>query len=80
MSKTHLTVGEIAAIYDAPAWLVRRVVDSLGVEIPRVGQYRLIPRSELASIGSKLQQRQRRSLLASQPLACAPSKPEGTPE
>ena len=60
MSKTHLTVGEVASIYDAPAWLVRRVVDSLGVEIPRIGQYRLIPRSELPAIGIEIQRRQRR--------------------
>ena len=60
MSKTHLTVGEIADFYDAPAWLVRRVVDSLEIEIPRIGQYRLIPRSELPAIGIEIQSRQRR--------------------
>lgn len=62
MSKTHLTVGEVASIYDAPSWLVRRVVDSLGVEIPRFGQYRLVPRSELPAIGIEIQRRRRGSL------------------
>lgn len=52
---SHLTVGEIAKIFDAPEWKIRRIVDSLPDEIQRVGRYRLIPRSLLASIALKLQ-------------------------
>lgn len=52
---SNLTVGEIAVIYAAPEWKVRRIVDSLGTEIQRAGRYRLIPRSMLATIGARLQ-------------------------
>ena len=47
---SHLTVGQVAEIYAAPEWKIRRLVDSLGVEIQRAGGYRLIPRSMLATI------------------------------
>jgi hypothetical protein len=57
-SASHLTVGEVAEIFQAPEWKVRRIVDSLGVEIQRAGRYRLIPRSMLAAIGAKLQEPQ----------------------
>jgi hypothetical protein len=56
MSPTHLTVGQVAEIFQAPEWKVRRIVDSLGAEIPRAGLYRLIPRPMLTAIGAKLQQ------------------------
>lgn len=52
---SHLTVGEIAKIFDAPEWKIRRIVDSLPDEIQRVGRYRLVPRSLLAAIALKLQ-------------------------
>ncbi len=59
MSPTsHLTVGQVAEIFQAPAWKIRRIVDSLGAEIPRAGLYRLVPRSMLAAIGAKLQETQ----------------------
>jgi hypothetical protein len=48
----------VAEIFQAPEWKVRRIVDSLGVEIPRAGGYRLIARSMLAAIGAKLQEPQ----------------------
>jgi hypothetical protein len=54
-SQTHLTIGQIAAIYGVPAWKIRRVVDSLGVEIPRIGLYRSIPRELLGMIAAELQ-------------------------
>ena len=41
--KTHLTTSEIATRYDAPAWLVRRIVDGLGADVPRAGLYRIVP-------------------------------------
>ena len=52
---SHLTVGQVAEIYQAPEWKVRRVVDSLDADLPRVGRYRLVPRAMLAAIGAKLQ-------------------------
>ncbi len=51
---SHLTVGEVAGIFDAPPWKIRKIVDSLDVEIPRAGLYRLIPRGLLPRIGSQL--------------------------
>jgi hypothetical protein len=51
---SHLTVGEVARIFQAPEWRVRKIVDSLGLEIQRAGGYRLVPRSMLAIIGAKL--------------------------
>ena len=51
----HLTVGQVAEIYDVPAWKIRRVVDALDVEIPRAGLYRLIPRNLLGIIATELQ-------------------------
>ena len=49
------TIGQIAEHYHEPEWRIRRIVDSLGAEIPRAGLYRLVPRSMLAEIGAKLQ-------------------------
>lgn len=51
---SHLTVGEVAKIFDVPAWKVRRVVDELASEVPRAGLYRLIPRDLLGVIAEKL--------------------------
>ncbi len=55
MTADHLTVGDVASIFGAPAWKVRRIVDSLPEELPRAGNYRLIPRAMLPTIGSELQ-------------------------
>ncbi|MBT6155798.1 MAG: hypothetical protein HOK71_12085 [Planctomycetaceae bacterium] len=52
--KTHYTVGEVAELYGIPNWKIRRVADSLGDTIPRVGQYRLIDRSTLGAIAAEL--------------------------
>ena len=54
LPSSHLTVGEVARIFQAPEWRVRKIVDSLGPEIQRAGLYRLVPRSMLAAIGAKL--------------------------
>ena len=53
--QTHSTVGELARFFSAPDWKIRRLVDSLGVEIPRAGGYRLIPRELIPRIAAKLQ-------------------------
>ena len=52
---THVTIGEVAEIFQAPQWKVRRIVDAMGADIQRAGLYRLIPRSLLPAIGAKLQ-------------------------
>lgn len=54
---THLTVTQVAKIYGVPAWRIRRLVDSLGIEIPRAGLYRLIQRDLLGTIAVELDQR-----------------------
>ena len=56
-SPSHLTTGQVAEIFGAPEWRVRRIVDSLppDVEIQRAGLYRLIPRSALPAIGIALE-------------------------
>jgi len=53
--KTHLTIGEVATIYDVPSWKIRRVVDAIDAEIPRVGLYRMVPRPLLGVIAEDLQ-------------------------
>lgn len=50
----NLTVGEVAKIFDAPAWKVRRVVDGLDPKVARAGNYRLIPRDLLGAVADKL--------------------------
>ena len=53
--KTHLTIGEVAEFYGIPSWKIRRVVDSLDGDIPRVGLYRLVPRTMLGTLAVELQ-------------------------
>ena len=48
------TIGQLAIHFREPTWKVRRIVDALGVEIPRLCQYRLIPASILEEIGKRL--------------------------
>ncbi len=52
---SHLTTGQVAAFYAVPEWRIRRIVDSLDCDIPRVGLYRMIPREALPAIAEKLQ-------------------------
>ena len=54
ISPSHLTVGQVATFYGVPAWRIRRIVDSLDIDVPRAGLYRLIPREMLKAIGAKL--------------------------
>ena len=52
-----LTVGDLAEIFGVEQWRVRRAVDTIECEMRRVGLYRLIPRSQLATVGAELQRR-----------------------
>lgn len=51
---SSLTIPQVAARLGVPAWKVRRIVDSLDVEVPRAGLYRLIPGSLLTTISDEL--------------------------
>ncbi len=53
----HLTIGEVAKLYATDLWRIRKIVDALGVNIPRAGLYRLVPRVHLAAIGAELHRR-----------------------
>jgi len=52
-----LTVGNLAEIFGVEQWRVRRAVDSIECGMRRVGLYRLIPRSQLATVAAELQRR-----------------------
>jgi hypothetical protein len=55
--KPFYTVGELATRYRLPEWLTRRIVDALGADVPRAGQYRLVPHSLLRRIEEEMQRR-----------------------
>jgi hypothetical protein len=57
MVQAHLTVGEVATLYNLPTWKIRRAVDALGDDIPRAGQYRLVPRTLLGKLALELERR-----------------------
>jgi hypothetical protein len=52
-----LTIGDVSDIFGVAEWRVRRSVDSIECEMVRAGLYRLIPRSQLATVGAELQRR-----------------------
>jgi hypothetical protein len=56
--ETQQTVGQIARLYNEPAWKIRRIVDSLNPALPRVGMYRLVPSDLLPAIRARLDRRQ----------------------
>lgn len=48
------TTAEVAQRYRVPAWRIRRVVDALGVSIPRFNRVRAIPVDLLPRIEAEL--------------------------
>lgn len=56
-SAQYLTVGSVAELFGVETWVIRRIVDQLDDEVPRAGQYRLIPRELLRSIEVRLGER-----------------------
>ena len=52
-----LTVGDVSEIFGVAEWRVRRSIDSVECEMVRAGLYRLIPRSQLATVGAELKRR-----------------------
>lgn len=55
--ETDLTVGQVAQVYDVAPRKIRKVVDALDTDLPRAGQYRLIPRAVLTKIAVELERR-----------------------
>jgi hypothetical protein len=52
-----LTVGDVARGNGLPLWKVRNAVDSLEIDMPRAGLYRLIPRESLPLVIAELRRR-----------------------
>jgi hypothetical protein len=48
------TVGQLAKRFGQPEWKIRRVVDSLDGNVPRIGPYRAIPAKMLPAIRERL--------------------------
>jgi hypothetical protein len=57
MNASHQTVGQLARALETDAWRIRRVVDELAPDLPRAGQYRLIPDSLVPEIEARLEER-----------------------
>jgi hypothetical protein len=55
MPRTELTIGQIARELREPEWKIRRIVDAIDSELPRVGQYRMIPQHMLPAIRDALE-------------------------
>lgn len=53
----RFTVGQVARLYSTDDWRIRRIVDDLDADLPRAGQYRLIPRAMLGTIAVQLKKR-----------------------
>lgn len=52
-----LTVGDVAAIFGVDQWRIRKAVDAIECGVVRAGLYRLIPRSQVATIAAELHRR-----------------------
>jgi hypothetical protein len=58
LSRTYLTTSEIAERFPGVAgWQVRRTLDGMGLEIPRAGLYRLVPKELLPQVEAELRRR-----------------------
>jgi hypothetical protein len=55
--KTHYTTSELAGHFGVADWQVRRAVDALGAEVPRIGQYRAVPAELLERVRLELLRR-----------------------
>ncbi len=56
-SDLPLTVGDVARFLGIETWRVRRAVDALPGEAPRVGAFRVVPRSRLPLLVDELRRR-----------------------
>jgi hypothetical protein len=57
VSQLPLTVGQVAKFSGAEPWQIRRVVDSLPMPVQRIGQNRIIERSQLPAVLNELERR-----------------------
>ncbi|NQV22848.1 MAG: hypothetical protein HQ518_00650 [Rhodopirellula sp.] len=57
MHRSHYTVGDTARLFGVQLWRIRRVVDALDDQLPRAGQYRLIPADLLPVVAERLEER-----------------------
>ena len=48
------TVGQLAKRFGRPEWKIRRVVDALNCDVPRIGPYRAIPADMVSQIAERL--------------------------
>ena len=48
----QMTIGDVARTFGEPEWKIRRIVDALAADLPRVGEDRVAPRSLLPEIGA----------------------------
>ncbi|HYT89198.1 MAG TPA: hypothetical protein VEL76_10855 [Gemmataceae bacterium] len=54
---THFTTGRLAAELGVAAWQLRRVIDALGLPVPRAGLYRLFPADRIDELKAELRRR-----------------------
>lgn len=51
------TVGELSRRLGVPMWRVRRTVDAVVPDAPRVGRYRVVPQDRLVEVTADLERR-----------------------
>lgn len=54
---SHLTTGQLAALFGLADWQIRPAVDALPDDVPRAGLYRLLPRELLPKLVDELRSR-----------------------
>lgn len=54
---SHLTTGELAALFGLADWQIRRAVDALPDDVPRAGLYRLLSRDLLPKLVEEMKAR-----------------------
>jgi hypothetical protein len=60
-TKPFYTTSDIAEKFGVPTWLARRAIDALDEDIPRAGQYRLVPVSLLDRVADEIAKLRTRS-------------------
>ena len=54
--ETGSTTGQVATRLGDHPWRIRRIVDELQPDLPRVGQYRIVPESLIPKIQARLEE------------------------
>lgn len=55
--KTHYTTVELANLWSVGVWNIRRALDRMGVTVPRMGVYRIIPAELVPALRAALEER-----------------------